>query len=1477
MVTPSSFSASLRMICILCWIIGSAQASSHRRQPIRTVVHPSDVSIEVINRGEHRRRTLCSDDSMVLQFSIPVSLKNNAPKSSTFELEDKPQEEEARLRFYLQPTRTHFLHSNAMITTYHSSNRSSTRSQALVSDQVLAYSGTVVLVNDAHPSAQEQAKNWANILIHHPYGSTCMQLSEALVWEGAFHLNGHLWHIKSLDSYHKLKAPHDSFPSSSIAPDLMGSKVVLWSDSMVQRGTSYSGHISHRGKMQQEEDPSNTTKWSTSGMATNSTMGNSVDMTLSGGSTRSHLLQKRQTMTSDIAGLTGDRVDYGSTIGSTDGCPKSAKMVYMGIAVDCTYMRKYGSVDRVRLAVLNNMHLMSSVYERTFNVSLGIVEINMPSELTCPSQPPSDRPWNVDCPDTSSSGIDINQRLNKFSQWRSDKGGSDGAGLWHLLTDCPDGTQVGVSWLGALCKVNAQQGASTGTTSGTGVTASTPNEWETMAHEIGHNFGAVHDCAPGCTQGDPCCPFSSSSCYDSQIEDTIMAPSSTSGSSAGQFSSCSIGNICHSLKGGGDMDTSCVTELGQHYTVSLNQCGNGIVEAGEECDPGQVYSPCCQWGVCKFSPGSVCMPTTSSPCCSTGCQFAAAGTTCSSSSSASVSSCSGSSAAIPPFRHPRHPSHPSHAHSDRRTSDPLLFPAHPQEPHPHPPAPAPAPPPRQPPLPIRYPPYPPPAAAGLPTLSPAIASFHNAALVYLHRGLAIQSIQHSHSPQPAPWKKDPQEPFLSAVVKGFNQILLLETGLEFAQPRQVMDALMTIVRQKLDHAHTLPDHPTPPPTPPPQAEIWAAAKHVIIHSALRPRMSCVGDWAWQEIARGNYARLVEVWAAMLDIMDRRHPRTSPNAPLTTIGLDQAFFTALVVVSSTLSTGPSLAHLVKSLVDRICSRVIPAESLDLNGLPQPDRARFFLRAVELGLLWRRPVEDEQQEHPDAPSEQDERIVHLIRRTFLAQNPHSLQYCLDLSLRIQEAVNGNNHQPGWLPVDWTQPNIHPPTPQDTPSTPAQQKTFQRDIVLTQKVVATLLTGFAENGMIEQVEEMIQFSRKLGGMNRYLWSSILRGLTKHNNAVMMKEFIRRMEVEDKVEVDFNMRCIMISGSIASDLDGALEEIDQLLIQSTTSSSTRKGADARKKSKLPMEAVNSIISGLLGQRMLERAESILSSLSDRLTPNTTTLNHFLNYHSRLPRPVLDDVLAHLKRFEALAVKPDVVSFTILLNILMKLGLGQPVISKLLLMMDQAGVEPNTITYGSIIHHLCRSGKIHDVEVAHQLLEEIEERGIATTDITYTALIQGFLRAHIQEHEASSGGMTSGQPAGEVSGSSSKLEMATELISRLKRRGGKLNQVIYNALLNALFSTGQYASGVEVFKLMKAELHHPHPHAHTHSNAPPPIQLYGNGLVDSYGIIFRRLIQFGQLDLFRHIYHDFFCHEHFSYVPPWIQKFIDRFENSAR
>lgn len=62
----------------------------------------------------------------------------------------------------------------------------------------------------------------------------------------------------------------------------------------------------------------------------------------------------------------------------------------------------------------------------------------------CPSQPDPTLPWNIPC---SSAALD--DRLSIFSQWRGQKG-QDGAGLWHLMSGCPSGTEVGIAWLATL-------------------------------------------------------------------------------------------------------------------------------------------------------------------------------------------------------------------------------------------------------------------------------------------------------------------------------------------------------------------------------------------------------------------------------------------------------------------------------------------------------------------------------------------------------------------------------------------------------------------------------------------------------------------------------------------------------------------------------------------------------------------------------------------------------------------------------------------------------------------------------------------------------------------------------------------------------------------------------------------------------------------------------------------------------------------
>lgn len=95
-------------------------------------------------------------------------------------------------------------------------------------------------------------------------------------------------------------------------------------------------------------------------------------------------------------------------------------------------------------------------------------------------------PWNVNC---STPNVDLDARLSLFSQWRGAKG-VDGAGLWHLMSNCPTGSQVGIAWLGTLCQVDATSSGGS-SVSGTAVSSAGLTEWQVISHEMGHNFGAI--------------------------------------------------------------------------------------------------------------------------------------------------------------------------------------------------------------------------------------------------------------------------------------------------------------------------------------------------------------------------------------------------------------------------------------------------------------------------------------------------------------------------------------------------------------------------------------------------------------------------------------------------------------------------------------------------------------------------------------------------------------------------------------------------------------------------------------------------------------------------------------------------------------------------------------------------------------------------------------------------------------------------
>ena len=345
-------------------------------------------------------------------------------------------------------------------------------------------------------------------------------------------------------------------------------------------------------------------------------------------------------------GGNGAGVNLTSTIGNAAGCPTSRKVALIGIATDCTYAKAFGgNKTALTTNVINQINSASQVYESTFNISLGIQNLTIMTQ-DCPGTAAAATPWNVDCP----GGPTITDRLNLFSQWRGQN--KDANAYWILLSTCNTGAAVGLAWLGQVCTQGSQSEGNE-TIAAANVVVKTSTEWQVIAHESGHTFGAVHDCvsstcADGTATKQQCCPLSASTCDANGA--FIMNPSTGSGIT--KFSACSVGNIC-SFLGGSSARTACLANNRDVTTITGSECGNGIVEAGEECDCGGESgcgtNPCCDAKTCKLTTNSVCDPS-NEECCSAQCQFAPSGQVCRASTGVCdpQETCNGTVASCPP-------------------------------------------------------------------------------------------------------------------------------------------------------------------------------------------------------------------------------------------------------------------------------------------------------------------------------------------------------------------------------------------------------------------------------------------------------------------------------------------------------------------------------------------------------------------------------------------------------------------------------------------------------------------------------------------------------------------------------------------------------------------------------------------------------------------------------------------------------------
>jgi Metallo-peptidase family M12/Disintegrin len=443
------------------------------------------------------------------------------------------------------------------------------------------------------------------------------------LFEGAFSIRGDDHHVQLASSYMSTK--HELDPVLEEADD---EYMTCFRDSDIERGPHTElrrrddGRSCNADKLPFNSDP-NHPVFQTPVLKREEGFWGSMPL--------NSLLGKRQIDSSNpLGGGNSAGTNLRETIGSTNGCPTTRKVALVGVATDCTYTASFNSSEAVRANVIQQFNSASELYQSTFNITLGLRNLTV-SDRECPGTPPAAAPWNIGCP----SSTTIENRLNLFSTWRGQRG--DNNAYWTLLAgpQCNTGAEVGLAWLGQLCNgvvTNGQDQSGTNqTVTGANVVVKTSQEWQVIAHETGHTFGAVHDCdVSACANSQvvnaqQCCPASKNGCDANGA--FIMNPSSSP--NVAKFSPCTVGNICSAL-GRNSVKSECLSDNRGVQTISGSQCGNGIVEDGEDCDcggtDGCASNNCCDAATCKFKSGAVC-DDSNEGCCRS-CQFAASGTVC---------------------------------------------------------------------------------------------------------------------------------------------------------------------------------------------------------------------------------------------------------------------------------------------------------------------------------------------------------------------------------------------------------------------------------------------------------------------------------------------------------------------------------------------------------------------------------------------------------------------------------------------------------------------------------------------------------------------------------------------------------------------------------------------------------------------------------------------------------------------------------